>query len=209
MARIPLPTDDELDDRALALLGALPKLNVARMLARTGIAPEFYAALGKLFHEDFLAPDDREVILFRVCRNNGSTYEIAQHRAFSGFSDEIVDGILEDRLDVCDLWHRSLAGCGNRAVVGLVLAIGNVACSFDRRGVAAGAAILPGDGGLGAESGHGHAAARSLGSRTRLQAAAVRVNIQPTRAMPRCRVLRKLPTVLIQPKLSSIRLRRR
>lgn len=108
MARIPLPTDDELDDRALTLLGALPKLNVARMLARTGIAPEFYAALGKLFQEDFLAPGDREVILFRVCRNNGSTYEIAQHRAFSGFSDEMVDGILEDRLDVLDLWHRSL-----------------------------------------------------------------------------------------------------
>jgi hypothetical protein len=108
MARITLPTDDELDDRALALLETLPKLNVARMLARTGIAPEFYAALGMLFHEDFLAPDDREVILFRVCRNNASTYEIAQHRAFSGFSDEMVEGILEDRLDVLDLWHRSL-----------------------------------------------------------------------------------------------------
>ncbi|MGB0094267.1 MAG: hypothetical protein WBP81_17275 [Solirubrobacteraceae bacterium] len=108
MARIPLPNDDELDERALALLGVLPKLNVARMLARTGIAPEFYAVLGKLFQEDFLAPDDREVILFRVCRNNGSTYEIPQHRAFSGLSDQIVDGILEDRLDVLDLWHRSL-----------------------------------------------------------------------------------------------------
>jgi hypothetical protein len=108
MARIPLPTDDELDDRALALLGVLPKLNVARMLARTGIAPEFYAALGKLFQEDFLPPDDREVILFRVCRNNGSTYEIAQHRAFSGFSDEMVDAILEGRFDALNFWHRSL-----------------------------------------------------------------------------------------------------
>jgi hypothetical protein len=42
-----------------------------------------------------------------------------------------------------------------------------------------------------------------------LQAAAVRVNSQPTRALPRWRVLGRPPTVVIQPKLSSIRWRRR
>ncbi len=55
-----------------------------------------------------------------------------------------------------------------------------------------------------------HAAlASSLGNRTRLQAAAVRVTIQPTRAIPRWRVLRKPALALIQPKGSSIRLRMR
>ena len=34
-----------------------------------------------------------------------------------------------------------------------------------------------------------------------------KVNIQPTRAKPRWRVLRKPPTVLTQPKISSTRLR--
>lgn len=55
-----------------------------------------------------------------------------------------------------------------------------------------------------------HAAlAKSLGRRTRLQAAAVNVTTQPTRARPRCRVLRNPAAVLIQPNGSSIRLRRR
>jgi hypothetical protein len=40
----------------------------------------------------------------------------------------------------------------------------------------------------------------SFGRRTRLQAAAVSVSSQPTRAVPRCRVSRKPPVVLIQPK---------
>ena len=38
---------------------------------------------------------------------------------------------------------------------------------------------------LGTQFEHGQAASSSLGSRTRLQAAAVRVNIQPTRSVPR------------------------
>ena len=51
--------------------------------------------------------------------------------------------------------------------------------------------------------------ASSLGSRTRLQAAAVRATIQPTRGRPRWRVLRKPALALIQPKGSSMRLRMR
>ncbi len=59
-------------------------------------------------------------------------------------------------------------------------------------------------------AGSGHAAlVSSFGSRTRLQAAAVRATIQPTRGSPRWRVLRKPALTLIQPKGSSIRLRMR
>ena len=47
------------------------------------------------------------------------------------------------------------------------------------------------------------AAANSLGIRTKLYAAVVKVNIQPTGAVPRWRVLRRPPVVLIQPNTSS------
>ena len=51
--------------------------------------------------------------------------------------------------------------------------------------------------------------ASSLGRRTRLHAAAVRVTTQPTRDRPRWRVLRNPAAALIQPNGSSMRLRRR
>src|SRR3546814_6632288 len=54
---------------------------------------------------------------------------------------------------------------------------------------------------------HGAGSASSLGNRTRLQAATVSVNIQPARSRPRWRVSARPAVVLIQPKLSSIRLR--
>src|SRR6266851_6474480 len=49
----------------------------------------------------------------------------------------------------------------------------------------------------------------SFGSRTKLYAAALSVNIQPTRGVPLWRVLRKPAEDLIQPNTSSIRLRLR
>src|SRR5271170_4519258 len=60
---------------------------------------------------------------------------------------------------------------------------------------------LPRRGGLQA------AADSSVRIRTRLYAAAPIVNIHPTRARPRCRTFRSNATLLIQPKISSIRLR--
>ena len=51
------------------------------------------------------------------------------------------------------------------------------------------------------------AGGRAAGNRTRLQAAAVRVKVQPTRSLPRCRALRTPPQVFIQPNASSMRLR--
>ena len=62
----------------------------------------------------------------------------------------------------------------------------------------------------GTDSWHDYAAAvSSLGIRTKLYAAAAKVNIQPTSTVPRCRVLRRPPAVLIQPNTSSMRLRPR
>ena len=52
-----------------------------------------------------------------------------------------------------------------------------------------------------------HATAASVRIRTKLYTAAANVNIQPTRATPRCRTLRSSPTVLSQPKTSSTPLR--
>ena len=51
------------------------------------------------------------------------------------------------------------------------------------------------------------AAGRSFGMRIRLYAAAVRTKNHSTKSRPRCRVFRKPPIVLIQPKGSSIRFR--
>ena len=72
-------------------------------------------------------------------------------------------------------------------------------------------AVLPGEESCrGTDSWHDYpAAVSSLGIRTKLYAAAVKVNIQPTSAVPRWRVLRKPPAVLIQPNTSSMRLRPR
>ena len=56
---------------------------------------------------------------------------------------------------------------------------------------------------------HHAGASRRLRIRTRLYTAAVKTNIHPTRAVPLWRVLRIPPTVFIQPKHSSIRLRLR
>ena len=63
--------------------------------------------------------------------------------------------------------------------------------------------------GHGARAPHDTAPAMSLGSRTRLYAAAARAKAHPTRSRPRNLVLRCPATVLIQPNASSMRLRMR
>mgnify|MGYP000212270790 CR=1 FL=1 len=99
MTRIPLPTDEELDARTLAFLKTLPKLNIARMLGRTGIAPEIYTAVSAVFDDAWFPRMDREIMLFRTCRVNDSPYEIEQHRAYGGFDTAMVDAILSDDMD--------------------------------------------------------------------------------------------------------------
>lgn len=112
MAKIPLPSDDELDDRTLRCLSGLPKLNIARMLARTGIAPEIFTTVSAIFNDDWFAKADREIMLFRICRANGSEYEIHQHEAYGGLPDALVDAILSDDLRALTEGQRLLcAAC--------------------------------------------------------------------------------------------------
>ena len=70
------------------------------------------------------------------------------------------------------------------------------------------AAGEPAPGRAGTDSGHDQATCSSLGSRTRLQGTAVSVHSRPTRSVLAAAGVAKPAVVLIQPKLSSIRLRR-
>ena len=106
--RLSLPADEELDDEARALLKELPPLNIARMLARTGMAPEFYGCVRRIFDDDWFPALDREIMLFRICRQNKSDYEIHQHAAYGGVDRGLIDAIMSDDLDRLDPWQREL-----------------------------------------------------------------------------------------------------
>jgi alkylhydroperoxidase family enzyme len=106
--RIPLPEDADLDAADLAFLRTVPPYNVWRMIARTGIAPQFAVPLSAMFDPSWFPELDREIILFRTCFANGSTYEIPQHRAFDIVPGPTVDAILADDLAELDEWPRKL-----------------------------------------------------------------------------------------------------
>lgn len=108
MARIPLPEDSELDAQTRALLAKLPPLNIARMLARTGIASAFYTTVSAIFDDQWFPAADREIMLFRICRANRSSYEVRQHSAYGGLPEAVIHGILADGLDALDDWQRCL-----------------------------------------------------------------------------------------------------
>ncbi|GAB2874776.1 hypothetical protein ACCI51_05665 [Microbulbifer echini] len=74
MNRIPLASVQDFDGKTQELLSGLPPVNIAVMLARTGIAPEIYSVVSALFSDDYLPDDDREVMLYRVCKDNNSQY---------------------------------------------------------------------------------------------------------------------------------------
>ena len=90
MAKIPLPNDGELDERTLKFIAGLPKLNVVRMLARTGIAPEIYTTISAIFSDNWFPKVRCEIMLFRICRANKSQYEIDQHLAYGGIGRTMV-----------------------------------------------------------------------------------------------------------------------
>jgi len=106
--RLALPRDDELDARTLELLKELPPLNIARMLARTGMAPEFYGCVRAIFNDSWFPADDREVMLFRICRHNNSEYEIHQHSAYGGFDQATIAAIMSNDMAGLDSWQREL-----------------------------------------------------------------------------------------------------
>lgn len=47
-------------------------------------------------------------MLFRTCWNNGSEYEIHQHRAYGGMSKAVIDSILSDNTPGLGPWHCAL-----------------------------------------------------------------------------------------------------
>ena len=108
MPRIPLPMDSELDEKTQGFLATLPPLNIARMLARTGIAPAFYTAVSAIFDDSWFPARDREIMLFRICKANQSNYEIHQHRAYGGLPNTMIDTILSDNLSSLEPWPRQL-----------------------------------------------------------------------------------------------------
>lgn len=108
MTRIPVPEDNELDERTRAFIGKLPDLNMVRMLARTGIAPDIYQAVSAIFKDDWFPALDREIMLFRTAYINKSPYEIGFHKAVYSFPEGLVDAVLSDDLGPLEPWHRRL-----------------------------------------------------------------------------------------------------
>ncbi len=54
--RIPMPADSDLDEANLAFLQRVPPYNVWRMIARTGLAPQFSQPLAVMFTPDWFPP---------------------------------------------------------------------------------------------------------------------------------------------------------
>ncbi|GAA5443055.1 hypothetical protein Misp06_01231 [Microbulbifer sp. NBRC 101763] len=108
MSRIPLASVQDFDNKTQELLQGLPPVNIALMLARTGIAPEIYSVVSALFSDDYLPDDDREIILYRICKDNDSQYEINFHRKTAALPQEIVDIVLSDDLGPLETWHQVL-----------------------------------------------------------------------------------------------------
>ncbi|MFA0809843.1 hypothetical protein [Microbulbifer epialgicus] len=108
MSRIPLASIQEFDSKTQKLLGGLPPVNIALMLARTGIAPEIYSVISALFSNDYLPDDDREIMLYRICKGNDSQYEINFHRKTATLPQEIVNIVLSENITSLNSWHRTL-----------------------------------------------------------------------------------------------------
>ncbi|WP_299581337.1 hypothetical protein [uncultured Microbulbifer sp.] len=108
MNRIPLASVQDFDGKTQELLSGLPPVNIAVMLARTGIAPEIYSVVSALFSDDYLPDDDREVMLYRVCKDNNSQYEINFHKKTASLPQEIVDIVLSEDVSPLETWYQIL-----------------------------------------------------------------------------------------------------
>ncbi|ARP71082.1 hypothetical protein LK07_16320 [Streptomyces pluripotens] len=111
LPKLDLPADSELDADTAAFLTSLPRLNVWRMIARTGMVREYQAALSVMFGPDWIPGADREVIALRTFRQNASDYEVPQHFVLAeaaGLSRELSQAVLEDELDRLAPWFQRL-----------------------------------------------------------------------------------------------------
>ncbi len=78
-AKIPLPSDDELDPEHRELLANLPPLNVFRMVAGAPRAVRPFMALGRAVLSTALDARRREIAVLRVAHATHAPYEWAQH----------------------------------------------------------------------------------------------------------------------------------
>jgi 4-carboxymuconolactone decarboxylase len=78
-AKIPLPSDDELDPEHRELLANLPPLNVFRMVAGAPRAVRPFMALGGAVLSTALDARRREIAVLRVAHATHAPYEWAQH----------------------------------------------------------------------------------------------------------------------------------
>ncbi|TMK41444.1 MAG: carboxymuconolactone decarboxylase family protein [Actinobacteria bacterium] len=103
MARIPYPTEAELDDDTRAVLAALPPLNLMRMVAAAPTTLRPLARLGSAILLDTeLDARLRELAILTVARVTGSTYEGAQHEEISrllGMPEEEIAAARTGELD--------------------------------------------------------------------------------------------------------------
>ena len=99
MVRIPYPDPQQLDSRSKATLDELPKLNVFRMLAHSGVVLEGIRVLANgLLREGQLNPVLREIAIIRTGLLRGSHYEVHQHEKLGqlyGMSQELLAAIHE------------------------------------------------------------------------------------------------------------------
>lgn len=124
--RLSIPGDDDLDEATRDFVHGKPPLNIVRMLARTGIAPEFYSCVDRIFDPSWFPAEDREVLLFRTCRDNRSDYEVHQHRAYSGLPEDVVDAILGDHPPALTPWQLTLCGMADEMATEAKLSAGSV-----------------------------------------------------------------------------------
>ncbi|HWH43895.1 MAG TPA: carboxymuconolactone decarboxylase family protein [Thermoleophilaceae bacterium] len=113
MSRIPYPADEDLDDDARELLGALPPLNIVRMFANAPAALRPLVELGQanLLHAE-LDARLRQIAILSVARDTGSEYERAQHENVSravGVADEDIEAAVNGDLDALDPDARLVA----------------------------------------------------------------------------------------------------
>ncbi|WP_444922063.1 hypothetical protein ACJJID_06985 [Microbulbifer sp. CnH-101-G] len=108
MSRIPLGSKQSFGQSAQAFLQSMPPINLANMIAQAGVVKEVYSLIFTLFDDIYLPFEDREIMLFRTCKNNGCQYEINFHRKTTKMPTQVVDIILSDDVSSLNSWQKTL-----------------------------------------------------------------------------------------------------
>jgi alkylhydroperoxidase family enzyme len=103
MARLPYVDPANAPDRVREALGAIPPLNIFRMLAHAETAAEPYLRFGgAILSRLQLDPKLRELAILQVAAQAEAEYEWVQHESIGrmvGLSDEQIAAVREGRID--------------------------------------------------------------------------------------------------------------